>query len=101
MIITASWHVTMIAWWVLYGCLASGFRGLSERIPDVAFHAVYAIGEAAAAWMVSRISSTEIGMRHSGILAWISVGATCAVFLSLYTIRLWQYAGRFFEQVTQ
>jgi len=98
--VTVAWHATMMVWWLLYGSFGSGLVGVGRHSSDIAFHGGYAACELVVAALIYRVSSTRFGLKHSGILAWSSVAAFCAIYLSLYVVRLWEYSSRFFVLAT-
>jgi hypothetical protein len=100
LVVTVAWHVTMVVWWVLYGCFGSGLAGIGQHSLDIAFHACYAACELVLAALIHRVSKTQLGLKHSGGLAWASVAAFCTIYLSLYVVRLWEYSDRFFSLAT-
>jgi hypothetical protein len=101
LVITATWHVTMMVWWLLYGSFIGGAAGIPQYARDIRFHAVYGTCELIVAAMLHRVSRTRFGALRSGSVAWVSVAAFCAIYLSLYVIRLWEYTDRFFTLTTR
>lgn len=101
LVVTVFWHVTMIVWWLLYGFFVSGVAGAGRHLADVGFHGAYIACELVVAGVIHRASRTQWGLKYSGTVAWAAVASFCAVYLSLYAIRLWEYSNRFFSLTTE